>query len=205
MRNFKLTEEFARWAFEIQCKATPNWYIAFTNPTAGPWKAITAKDKNGNEGRIYTFDANEKRPDIILVNDQLKLIVIIEAKNDVYALINSNQFQKSTKVVSDIGKQLQKIRTDSFWGKRYMYKIVLGLLWGSNEEKSSLEYNDIFDTYYNEICKYDNIDRRIVLGIEVTKHDNSLSCSITGKSYEKGLSTISISALASSFNLSYKE
>ena len=66
MREYRLTEEFARWAFEIVCKQSPNWYIAFTNPTAGPWKAINAFDKKGREGRIYSFDAKDKRPDIIL-------------------------------------------------------------------------------------------------------------------------------------------
>ena len=32
-RDYRLTEEFARWAFEIECKKTAGWYIAFTNPT----------------------------------------------------------------------------------------------------------------------------------------------------------------------------
>ena len=38
MYTFRLTEEIARWAFEVVCKNSSDWYIAFTNPTAGPWK-----------------------------------------------------------------------------------------------------------------------------------------------------------------------
>ncbi|MBO5097117.1 MAG: hypothetical protein J6B96_02250 [Agathobacter sp.] len=205
MRDYRLTEEIARWAFEIQCKQTPNWYIAFTNPTAGPWKAITALNKNSEVGRIYTFDAKEKRPDIILINDHLKIIIIVEAKNSLSALNTSEQCSKSTKVVADIGKQLQKLRTDEYWGKRYMYNIVLGLLWGSEEKMSLDSYIPMFDLYYNEICNYDNIDKRALIGIEVTRSNSSLSCMITGKNYEQGTQTLSLSNLANSFNLSYKE
>ena len=205
MRDYRLTEEIARWAFEIQCKQNTSWYIAFTNPTAGPWKAITAPNKDGKIGRIYAFDAKEKRPDIILINDHLKIIIILEAKNSYLSLITPEQCLKSTKVVSDIGKQLQKLRTDSYWGKRYMYNIILGLLWGSAEEKPSSTYIPMFDFYYKEICNYDNIDKRAVVGIEVTRSNSSLSCMVTGKNYEQGTQTLSISNLATSFNLSYKE
>ena len=45
MYNFRLTEEIARWAFEIICRENPNWYVAFTNPTAGPWKTIKGLNK----------------------------------------------------------------------------------------------------------------------------------------------------------------
>ncbi len=205
MREYRLTEEFARWAFEIVCKQSPNWYIAFTNPTAGPWKAINAFDKKGREGRIYSFDAKEKRPDIILINDHLKIIFIVEAKNSMAALMNPTQCKKSVKVVSDIGKQLQKIRTDEYWGKRYMYNIVLGLLWGNEDNISNPKYKSLFDMYYNEMCQYDNIDRRGVIGIEVDKKELSLSCCLMGKNYEQGNITLNLDEIADSFSISYKE
>ena len=81
MYNFRLTEEISRWAFEIRCRESLDWYIAFTNPTAGPWKTIKGTDQFGKEGEVYRFELEQPRPDIILVNDKLRVIVIIEAKD----------------------------------------------------------------------------------------------------------------------------
>lgn len=205
MREYKLTEEIARWAFEVLCKENAQWYIAFTNPTAGPWKAIKAVGKNGQEGRVYTFDSKEKRPDIILVNDSMKLILIFEAKSDINSLLKRDQVTKSTRVVADIGKMLQKMRNNEYWGKRYMYKIVLGLLWG-NEENLELEvYDNLFDKYKNELSCYENIDTRLILGIETLKKENSLMCVAYGKNYEAGEQTLTLEMLSESLNIAYKE
>lgn len=204
-RDYRLTEEFARWAFEIECKKTAGWYIAFTNPTAGPWKAISGINRDGIEGRFYTFDSKENRPDIVLVNDHLKLVMIFEAKSKISDLIKDAQCKKSTKVVADIGKQLQKTRSNEFWGRRYLYSIVLGLLWGNDTSISSEKYDALFNAYYDEISAYDNIDKRAIVGIEVTKKDGKLECTMMGKNYEQGQQTLKISELAESFNLAYKE
>ena len=43
IRNInRLNEELARWAFEIKISENSDWEIAFTNPTAGPWKTVKA-------------------------------------------------------------------------------------------------------------------------------------------------------------------
>lgn len=205
MREYKLTEEIARWAFEVLCKENSQWYIAFTNPTAGPWKAIKSCGKDGQEGRIYTFDSKEKRPDIILVNDSMKLILIIEAKADMNSLLKNDQVSKSTRVVADIGKMLQKMRNNEYWGKRYMYKIVLGLLWGSEENLERKVYDVLFDKYKSELAQYENIDTRLIFGIETIKIENSLTCVAHGKNYEAGEQTLSLKILADSLNIAYKE
>lgn len=205
MREYKLTEEIARWAFEISIKPKDEWYIAFTNPTAGPWKAIRAVDKGGNEGKIYTFDLKEKRPDIILINDRLNLIIIFEAKTNIDGLISEKQVAKSTKVVSDIGKMLQKMRDNPYWGKRYMYRIVLGLLWGKTNTVTEEVYDRLFEVYREEVLKCENIDKRIIFGIEAVKVEEQLTCYAVGRNYEKGTKTISNSALADSMGIAYKE
>jgi hypothetical protein len=38
--SYNLTEEICRWSFEVHIKKLESWWIAFTNPTAGPWKKI---------------------------------------------------------------------------------------------------------------------------------------------------------------------
>ena len=91
MYNFRLTEEISRWAFEIRCRESLDWYIAFTNPTAGPWKTIKGTDQFGKEGEVYRFELEQPRPDIILVNDKLRVIVIIEAKDSIEKLTSEER------------------------------------------------------------------------------------------------------------------
>ena len=98
MYNFRLTEEISRWAFEIRCRESLDWYIAFTNPTAGPWKTIKGTDQFGKEGEVYRFELEQPRPDIILVNDKLRVIVIIEAKDSIEKLTSCYQAAKSVNV-----------------------------------------------------------------------------------------------------------
>ena len=205
MYDFKLTEEIARWAFEVACKNNPEWYIAFTNPTAGPWKAITAANKKGITGRVYTFDSKEKRPDLILINDSLDLILILEAKSDLESLLLENQIQKSVQVVADVGKMLQKQRQNPYWGKRYMRKIGTVLLWGCTKEIEEETYEQLFTAYYDQINHYSNIDQRMIVGIEVKKEGHRLNCKVCGRNYEKGEKTLTIQKLAQSLNLAYKE
>ena len=49
----RVNEEIARWAFEIIFKKNDQWTIAFTNPTAGPWKTI--KSNSLNDGSYQTL------------------------------------------------------------------------------------------------------------------------------------------------------
>ena len=102
MYSFRLTEEISRWAFEIICKGDNDWYVAFTNPTAGPWKTIKGLDKSGKEGEVYRFELEETRPDIVLVNDKLKIIIIVEAKDSIEKLTHGDQAEKSVEVVNTL-------------------------------------------------------------------------------------------------------
>ena len=77
MYNYNLTEEIARWAFEIKCIESEDWFVAFTNPTAGPWKTIKGLDDEGKEGEVYRFGSKEPRPDIVLVSDRLAMRICI--------------------------------------------------------------------------------------------------------------------------------
>ena len=83
----RLNEEIARWAFEILFKDLNDWVIAFTNPTAGPWKTIKASDINGEIGEVYRFALKENRPDIVMYNDDLQTVMIIEAKDNIDKLV----------------------------------------------------------------------------------------------------------------------
>lgn len=178
MYTFSLTEEIARWAFEVNFDATTPWKIAFTNPTAGPWKTIKAHDpESGAVGEVYRFELEETRPDIILYNDTLKLVLIIEAKDSLEKLIVDGQPQKSVEVVANLSTILKNLSSNKFWGKRSEYKIATGILWGAEREYTATQYKALFSKYYTQMKMCNNLLHDYIIGIETKRHFDSLSCS----------------------------
>lgn len=171
----RLNEEISRWAFEIKIEQLEDWKIVFTNPTAGPWKKIQVKNSKGQEGEVYRFKLEEKRPDIVAINDDLKLILIIEAKDDIEKLLNKEQLEKTVKVTEDIAIILKETQNNIYWENRYKYDVVLGLLWGSNDSLStSEEINKLFKAHLEEIKNKNNfhINENILVGIETNYNYN---------------------------------
>ena len=82
------------------------------------------------KGEVFRFGRDEKRPDIVIVNDELKIMIIFEAKDSLDKLKSKNQIEKSCKVVEDMAKTLNSIIDNSYWGERHSYKKYNGLLWG---------------------------------------------------------------------------
>lgn len=181
--TYKLTEEFARWAFETRCNETEDWYIAFTNPTAGPWKVMKCLNEDKIENEIYRFGSNEERPDIVLINDKLNLIIIFEAKDLLHKLIEGNQAEKSVKVVSDITKFLRTCSSPNWGRKRQNYTICLGLLWGCEEFENMEKINTVLDTYSKIIQKYENVNHSIIVSIITKKTNQNLDCYLHIKNY----------------------
>ena len=200
MYDFTLTEEIARWAFEVGCSSLSNWHISFTNPTAGPWKTIKAKDANGEEGEVYRFELEEKRPDIILLNDELQLVIIIEAKDSLNKLTARNQVEKSVQVVFDLAHKLQGLHGNRYWRPHCEYPIIMGLLWGAERPTTANERNVVFDAYRNEALHYSGFYNNFILGIETTRVGNALNCRICGKGYRRQC-VFSLEEIAQSFNL----
>lgn len=181
-----LNEEIARWAFEILCKEKNSWHIAFTNPTAGPWKTIKAKTLNSTEeGEVYRFILEEDRPDIIIYNDTLKAIIIIEAKDTLEKLLVKDQLKKSAEVVIKLAGILNAKASNKFWSGRENYTVILGLLWGSTDiPKTSAEKNNLFDSYHRRIKNKVIVENNLIIGIETLFHLDSLACSLFYKNYE---------------------
>jgi len=136
--QYKLNEEIIRWAAEVYIRTHPElgWWIAFTNPTAGPWKKLNAPNQRGEFVEVYRFGREEKRPDIVLVNDKLEVVVITEAKYKLSALLDDSQMVKSIQVVNDMKKELAQI-DNPVWVKRGEYKTVPSFLWYSNNADST--------------------------------------------------------------------
>jgi hypothetical protein len=132
-----ISEEIVRWSFEISVNRSDDWFIAFTNPTAGPWKRITAPDREGKEGEIHRFEIDETRPDLIIVNDKTKHVLIIEAKTAFKDLQKPAQLEKTSQLFESLTNKLRNMSDNKFWGSRSKYEYSLALLWSSGDESKS--------------------------------------------------------------------
>jgi len=128
--DFTINEEIARWVTEVYVRQHQKlgWWVAFTNPIAGPWKKITALNGEGVPVEIYRFEREGERPDLILVNDRLKTILIVEAKDFVQKLIAEDQMIKSVRVIEEITSILKNCPSEH-WLSRKDYKIISSFLW----------------------------------------------------------------------------
>lgn len=145
--SYKLSEEIARWAFEIHLQGVDAWHIAFTNPTAGPWKRLMANDADGSPGEVHRFLREDDRPDLVLVNDALEVLVIFEAKDRLDRLLDAHQVLKSCAVVKTLATTLRGLGDNAFWGGRAGYTVVPGLLWGAIEPLPHSHWLKAFATY----------------------------------------------------------
>ena len=105
--KFKITEEVVRQSVEVGFKQSDHWKIAFTNPTAGPWKMIKLGAYEG--GHDLRYAKEEDRPDLILFNRQAKLFLVFEAKDLIKKLIDETQIEKSVAVFQKEGTRLDEI------------------------------------------------------------------------------------------------
>lgn len=179
----RLNEEIARWRFEISLRDSSEWYIAFTNPTAGPWKTISAINNEGIKGEVYRFILEEDRPDIIIYNDKLKVIIIIEAKDSLSKLMEETQLKKSCNVAIKIGQELIGKDQSPFWGKRSEYTTYLGLLWGTTAKENKSDIKKLFDSYYNQIKNNRIVNENIIIGIESIFSNNMLEYHVIYETY----------------------
>lgn len=169
---YKLTEEISRWAFEVHVHRIDAWDIIFTNPTAGPWKRVEATDPNGLRGEVYRFPRDDERPDIVMVNDQLNVVLIFEAKDSLGKLTQGNQIPKSCSVVIEMARTLGELRDNQYWNNRWNYSFFNALLWGSEEKGSATNLiSSTLKRYSDEMQKYStNIDPNVIIGIESYKN-----------------------------------
>lgn len=154
----RVDEEVARWRFEVLLKETP-WNIAFTNPTAGPWKLLVGTRADGSLGEVHRFEREETRPDLVVYSDSLGIIVILEAKDSLAKLLVPIQVTKSAAVVQSLARILKSKGGNEFWGNRSEYLIVAGLLWSSERRTTPIERERVHRSYLSAM------EPGLVLGI----------------------------------------
>lgn len=168
--RYKVNEEIARWVTEIfvRNKSGHSWWIAFTNPIAGPWKKMVAMDNNDSPVEVYRFERETERPDLVLVNDELKTILIVEAKDFLPKLIASSQMKKSLRVIEDMDKVLKATEHDH-WNERAGYAIKPAFLWFCDSKERIAEEDKILrDTYQKE----SGLDPSAVVNIIISRGED---------------------------------
>lgn len=150
-----LSEEVVRWALEVKIQNGSTWKIAFTNPTAGPWKRVTAENQAGKVGEVHRFEIEEKRPDLIVYSDVHKVVLIIEAKTDISGLQNNEQIKKTAELFKTLSSLLRKKETNEFWRERANYNYQLGLLWSQKNESSS-DVTTLATQYVDQIERHNS-------------------------------------------------
>ena len=170
--TYRLTEEIARWAFEVKLEQSNDWEIAFTNPTAGPWKLITAVNAEGLMGEVHRFARDEERPDLLLISDKYQMIIILEAKDSLPKLIKDKQIIKSAQVVISLSEILNMKKLHPFWGDRTDYTIVAGLLWGADTKSTETQRQKAFELFGIPFKNQKNLCSSILIGIESHRDKN---------------------------------
>lgn len=130
--TYKINEEISRWVFEVYLRTNPiarrNWKIAYANPSGGPWKRISVENLEGKLVELYRFGREELRPDLIVINDELRTILVIEAKDAYSKLFADSQIQKSLIMFKAINQSLSSLAVKE-WELRKSYQILPGFLW----------------------------------------------------------------------------
>ena len=161
--SYLLSEEVARWRFEVSLRNSSVWWIAFSNPTAGPWKRVEGYDENHQRGEVHRFGLESKRPDLILVCDPAEAVVIVEAKGKLSQLSSQVQIQRSAAVIQTLASVLQGKSQNPYWGARANYAIVPGILWGTNTNSADDGFAQVASRWM------EHLGARDLLGIAVVR------------------------------------
>ena len=175
-----LSEEIVRWGFEVGIAESKSWKIAFTNPTAGPWKRVMALDSQGIEGEVHRFEIDETRPDLVLYSDEFETVLIVEAKTDIRGLLDHSQAAKTAELFLRLRRLLTSKAENDFWGQRSHYRYELALLWGETDDQSNSTSN--LSSLYQNNLKGSTKDLVFIRGKfvdETLRHD--VFWAVTGK------------------------
>jgi hypothetical protein len=111
-RAYILTEEIARQAVEVIFRdETMDWHVAFSNPTAGPWKLIRLQI-GGSLIQVGTYLKEELRPDLILQSAANRLLLVLEAKRSIAELLRPGQLAKTVGVFAAETERLAGLLSD---------------------------------------------------------------------------------------------
>lgn len=143
-RSYLLTEEIARQTVEVifNVEEKEEWFICFSNPTAGPWKLVKIYNPaRPDEPEIAgSYLKEEKRPDLVLYSYKHKIFILLEAKKNVTELFSRGQIEKTIKMFdAEIAKlkAIPQISQEIESGETYTF--ITGFLYPSHDPVNDLK------------------------------------------------------------------
>jgi len=143
-KTVKCTEEVIRWRFEValECRTLENGvagtsFVAFTNPTAGPWKRVVGP-KLQESYEIYRFGSKESRPDVIVVSDLRRRIYVLEAKDEA-AKLTTQVIKKTYEIAGKFNVVFGAFGNHEDWAPRKSYVVSVGFVFSSKSVSAAVE------------------------------------------------------------------
>jgi len=168
-----ISEEIVRFVLEVHIKqGAKDWSVAFTNPTAGPWKKIIL-NLAGDKLEVGRYEREEQRPDLIIFYAKYGVFIIIEAKDNFSKIYDATQIKKSIEVFLKEKKRLVNSKLLKKYTEKIKLKFVNGFLWFDTDANNA----ELFAKHYSKHAKIDDP----LLIINITKHGDDLTC--LGKVY----------------------
>jgi hypothetical protein len=150
-RAYRLTEEVARQAVEVIFGRTSDWFVCFSNPTAGPWKLIKLMTPGGPK-EVARFLKEDVRPDVILQHLNAGIFILLEAKDDAQKLLNAAQAKKSLRMFEAEIRRLEGLVGE----RKGKYTFLTGFLYPSQNPARDLH---VFHKAYEAILKDEEAHR----------------------------------------------
>lgn len=132
-----ITEEIARFAFEvfIETQFGQHAYVAFANPTAGPWKTVKLRSQQGAIVEVLRFGIKEQRPDLVVFSPATKEVVVLEAKSRASDLLTRAQTIKARDAYDSFVSRFTALRHQLIPSD---IKFIPGFLWASSNFASEV-------------------------------------------------------------------
>ena len=137
--SVKFSEEVARFAFEVlvdEYLEESDVYVAFANPTAGPWKTMKVRGETGASIEIHRFGIFEQRPDLVLLSPSLRQMLVIEAKDTVKKLAKEEQIKKARNAYSDFIATMSRIDPNQLGGT---FHFIPGFLYATEDASNDFQ------------------------------------------------------------------
>ena len=169
--SYSLSEEIVRWRVEVSVRNSKQFWTAFSNPTAGPWKFVEGYDDTGKRGEVHRFARDDKRPDLIVVCDSARAVLIFEAKDKITKLATQRQIVQSAGVIRRLGIVLEGKERSPYWGVRAHYTVIPGIIWGTVSQPGDGEFTSVASRWM------EHLDSDGLLGIAVIQErSGALRC-----------------------------
>lgn len=106
VRRFTLTEQVCLQTLLVLARRN-GWQEWFSNPTAGPWKKVMIPGVGDREN--IRFEKEEDRPDMIICSIAKRVMLVLEAKDDIRKLAQPAAITKYVSMFNSVKTRMTGI------------------------------------------------------------------------------------------------